>query len=257
MEPVAPRKRILRMKVERIRTSASVVLLGAFDTQAFLLEKLREAALLSPSDLATARCDELLPGQVLTLRFGSWGRLNVLSERWTFEVLEAPFIRASDFTLRCLRELAPSSTVRVMGLNAQADFRFLDPVERDAVGRRLVPVAGWGSWGRELARLMDEIPPDKAGHPGAVSAALRLPNPRQRAHGYLDIRWEALDIKGPPPALGMRLLSNDHYTPRDSGAPLSDSVLTATLLDTLGQEFDTSIQGALEIFEDILKDESS
>lgn len=245
------------MKIERIRTSASVVLLGVFDPQAFRLEKLSEAGLLSPSDFATAHYEELLPGQVVTLRFGSWGRLSVVQDRWAFDVLEAPFIRASDIAVRCMRELGPTPTVRVMGLNAQAEFRFVDPAERDALGRRLVPAAAWGRWGQELARRMDEIPPHRDGHPGAVSAALRLPNPRQRKHGYLDIRWEAINVKGPQMGLGVRLSSNDHYTPGAIAQEMSDSVLTATLLDALGQEFDTSIQGALEIFEDIMKGEPS
>lgn len=241
------------MKVERIATSASVVLVGSFDPQAFLLEKLREGAVLSASDLDTARYVELLPPQMLTLRFGNWGRLQVLPSRWVFDVFEMPFIRASDFALKCLLELAPTSKVREMGLNAQADYKFLDPAERDALGRRLVPASAWGAWGREVAARMDEVPPNEKGHPGAVGAALRLPLPRDRGHGFLDIRWEALEMAGPPSTLGMRLLSNDHYTPRATDPNMSDAVLNATLQDALAQEFDASIQGSLNIFEDIVR----
>lgn len=188
------------MQFERTKTSATVVLVGVFDPSAFLLEKLVDAALLAPADLKAARCEELLPGQLLTLRFGQWGRLNVLPGRWTFDIFEPPFIRACDFALRCIRELAPSSTVRAMGLNSSADFKFLDATQRDALGRRLVPAVAWGRWGRELARRMDEIPATEAGHPGALSAAMREPRPRGREHGYLDIRWEAFVSRSRPSA---------------------------------------------------------
>lgn len=246
------------MARELIRSSATIVLVGQFNPSAFVLQKIGASKLLSSGDLQASQYEQLLQQQITVIRVASWGLLTVQAEQFVFEVSEPPFVRASDFVLRCLRELAPDSRVRMLGLNASADYRFIDPALRDQLGRRLVPANSWGDWGRALASRMDEVPAHHAGHPGLISATFREPMPRGRDHGYRDIKIEALRRVADTEFWGVRFTSNDHFEPAQSAhwEGSSESVITATLLDAVEGDFETSIDDALMVFEDILNDGS-
>lgn len=241
------------MQKELSKSVASVVLLGSFAPDGFRLDHLTRHGLLSQDDLQSSQYLELLPGQVVTLRLGSWGRLQVVGDRMSVDSFQPPFVRGCDLALRCLREVAPDSKVRVLGINAEATYKLLDPVERDVLGQRLVPPQAWGNWGRMLTEKMRTLGPLDSGHPGMVTATFREPLPHGRKHGYFDIRIEAVQSAGPPPELGVRFQANDHYDPAKVEGQ-SEAVRTALMLDAVEQDFESSIARSLEVFEDILND---
>jgi len=237
-------------------TTVSVVLVGAFQTSKFVLDELERGGVLSKTDIADSSYKGLLKDQYVELTIGSWGHLTVIPDNLTIEVSEAPYIRAVDMVLKCLREIAPLSTVRAMGLNVKSSFSFVDHVERDNLGMRLSPPSGWGPWGQKVRESID-FPMTDARHGGLKSVVMRQPRPDGRESGYLDVRVDsASEARGNSVVPGVQIFVNDHHDmpPLAEGeeAP-SAHVQTAKMLDVLEGAFDSSIARSMEICDGIIQ----
>lgn len=225
----------------------SVVLVGAFAPSKFLLAALADAEVFSATDLASATYEMLVRDQAVHIKL-SWGSVQVFPERFTVEVAQAPYVRGADLLLKCMREVATGSVVRQMGINLKTEFIYQDPESRDLLGRRLLPAASWGSWGVDVAKSQ-KLPATDSLHGGLASATLREPKVEAGGvGGYVDARVDP--VIPTPSGWGVIISINDHYqysTSSLDGQKTSDSVVTATLLDTFEDSFDDSVARSMNI----------
>lgn len=231
---------------------ASVVLVGAFAPSKFLLPALAAADVLSSADVASAAYEMLLRDQGLQVSL-PWGTFLVTADRFTVEAKQAPYVRAADFVLKCMREIASASTVRQMGINLKTEYIFRDPTARDSIGKRLLPAAAWGPWGRVVEKSQ-ELPASDLQHGGLACAVLRQQKPEGRGvEGYVDAR---VDAATPTDAgWGVFVSINDHYQASGrtvGGRKVSEAVVTAGLLDMLEESFDSSVAASFEIANGII-----
>ena len=240
------------MKASQI--SVSIVLVGTFKPASFTLGSLASGNnLLSSADLQASQYLGLLVGQIVELKICSWGKLTVLPESCTLEVSEAPFVRAADLILRALRELAPESVVKKMGINTRCWYAYENPKDRDVVGMRLAPPENWGAWGKYVAKSI-ELPVADPKHGGLMAAVMRQGAPDDREAGYIDVRIESAAMTTAKLTIhGIQVLVNDHFeSAPDTDGKDSDRVQTVKLLETLERVFDTSIERSIKIAEDVI-----
>jgi hypothetical protein len=230
----------------------SVVLVGAFVPSKFVLPALAEAEVLSSSDLASAHYEMLVRDQAVHIIL-PWGSVQVVQERFTIEVAQAPYVRAADLILKCMREVATGSVVRQMGINLKSEYVYLDPADRDLLGRRLMPAAAWGSWGKDVAKSQ-ELPATSLMHGGLACAVLRQQKKEAGGvEGHVDARVDA--ARPTNAGWGVFISINDHYQASVSATgayKASDAVATATLLDTFSDAFDGSVARSMTIADGII-----
>jgi hypothetical protein len=230
----------------------SVVLIGAFAPSKFLLPALAEAQVLSSGDLASAKYELLVRDQAVHIFF-PWGSLQVVQDRLTVEVAQAPYVRAVDLILKCLREVATGSVVRQMGINLKSEYVYQDAVSRDLLGKRLMPAEAWGVWGKEVAKSQ-ALPATDPMHGGLTCAVLRRQKEEKNGvEGYVDARVDA--ARPTNAGWGVFISINDHYQPVGSATGVnkaSDAVVTATLLDVFAEVFDQSVASSMMIADGIV-----
>ena len=234
----------------------SVVLVGAFAPSKFLLPALAEAEVLSASDLATASYELLVRDQAVHIIL-PWGSIQVINERFTIEVAQAPYVRAADIILKCMREVATGSVVRQMGINLKSEYVYRNPASRDLLGRRLMPAVAWGAWGKEVAKSQ-ELPATDPMHGGLTCAVLRQQKREDAGiEGHIDARVDA--AKPTNAGWGVFVSINDHYQASASasggGYKASDAVATAALLDKFAEAFDSSVAQSMTIADGIIAGE--
>ena len=229
-------------------STLSLVLVGKFSPGDFSIESFVKTHSIGDEDAAQARYEAFVRDQVCDIRF-HWGKFAVVDQKLVIEVNEAPYIRASDLALKCLRELSQGAVVRQMGINYQAFFA-ANSEERDAVGRRLVPPKNWGMWGNQVAESLNFGISDPR-HGGMTAAALRQGKPDDRPAGHIDARVEPANRDS---VWGVLVSINDHYEmPKGrDGKLVPDRTATGTLLDALEEAFDKSVARSIEIARQIM-----
>lgn len=247
--------RRIRLEVGIMKPDSSVVtvvLVGAFMPSKFLLPALAEGEVLSASDLASANYELLVRDQAVHIIL-PWGSLQVVQERLIVEVAQAPYVRAVDLILKCMKELATGSVVRQMGINLKSEYVYLDAASRDLLGKRLLPAEAWGVWGKEVAKSQ-ALPATDVMHGGLAYAVLRQQKEdKSGVGGYVDAR---VDAAMPTSAgWGVFISINDHYQPVIAATGVnkaSDAVVTATLLDMFAEVFDQSVASSMMIADGII-----
>lgn len=234
-------------------TVVSVVLVGSFSPAKFMLPSLQGANALSASDLASAAYEMLVRDQVVHISL-PWGSVQVIQDRLTVDVFQAPYVRASDLILKCLKEVAAGAIVRQMGINLRSEYMYLDAVGRDVLGRRLLPAAAWGPWGQEVAESQN-LPATSPMHGGLACAILRQHKPPiGGVEGHIDARVDSL--LPTTAGWGVSILINDHYElleASNGGRHSSDLIATATLLDVFERSFDESVSRSMKIANGIVE----
>lgn len=226
-------------------SSVSAVLVGRFAPDDFSIDALAQCKAVAAGDLDAARYEAFLKGQVSSVRF-PWGKLAVTGEKLICEVKEAPYIRAADLALKCLREVSLTGTVRLLGINYVAHFEIADDSKRDEIGRRLMPPANWGSWGADVEESF-RYPATDSRHGGMITAVMRQGVPDDRPGGHMDVRVEPA-LRGS--VMGVLVSVNDHYeVPPKS---LSERTITSMLLDCLELNFDRSIDRSMSVAEELM-----
>ena len=229
-------------------TVVTIVLVGKFDPNLFRLEKLVECQALSEADSQASSYVALLPDQVVEIAM-PWGKLTALSERVSIEVAQVPFIRGADLALKCMREIAPSSLVRMFGINVTSIYQLPSIDARDALGTRLVPPTSWGAWG---VQVKDSLKLGGTKHGGMTLAVLRQGVPDDREGGWLDARVEPSRLfQNTAVQIGM----NDHYevpSVSEGGQTFSEKALSKKLLDRLESAFDLSVERSARVANEIV-----
>lgn len=236
-------------------TFATVVLVGDFAPAKLTLEELKKGGVLSKPDLDDATYHGLLKDEVVDIAFGSWGRITALKKTVSIQINEAPFIRGADLALRCIRELAPTSTIQMLGINVTSFYKFTDLNVRDKVGRALAPPSNWGVWGKEIEDSQSSYSPSDSRHGGLIKISMRQGVTDDRPAGYIDVHLEsAVRQQNEKTDIGIQIMVNDHYQVNQEGENGEDSsrVVTAKLLDILEANFDTSIERAITISNDVI-----
>ena len=242
------------MKAES--ASVSIVLLGKFQPDNFLPEKLVSGKVISRKLAEAASYVALLPGYQAQFKFG-WGELLVLQNRFQITTTEAPYIRICDFALKTLGDLAPESTVTAFGINRDSHYNLHSIAARDNLGKRLAPPEAWGAWGAKLRDSMKRKDRDAALHGGVLLVQMRLPFLENGIVGWLDVTVAPSSVI--PKNSGVFFRANHHHQvsysasegEEESKEP-SASDTTSKLLASLFDRFENSIADSESIFQGII-----
>ena len=230
-------------------SSVTLVLVGTFPTAAFSIESLAKTDSIGSDDARLATYEAFVRGQVCDIRL-PWGKFAAVEDKLVVEVNEAPYVRAVDLAIKCLRDISSGGVVRQMGINHLAFFE-ATLEERDVIGRRLLPPENWGGFGTEVAKGFNYAVKDPR-HGGLTIAVLRLGKFDDRPGGYTDARVEPGN-RGH--TTGIVVSINDHYEmpPNKDGSPVSDRAATAALLDYLEGNFDNSVERSIRFVNQIIE----
>ncbi len=235
-------------------TSATIVLLGKFKPDVFLPEVLSSARVISKSEAKVAKFRALLPDAAVHLEL-SWGELLVTKDRVQVSTTEAPYVRICDFVIKALHDMETESAVSAFGINLESHFNLGSINARDNLGRRIAPPEAWGNWGSEILKSMQSKSPLRG---GMMHLQMRMPFVEDKVAGWMDV------FAGPseriPNNTGVFFRTNHHHqSPKQeaSGAEKTQSAPTRTnpltLLDSLAERFDASIDRAVNIFNGVLQ----
>ena len=230
-------------------SSVTLVLVGSFSPVAFSIDSLAETNSIGADDARLARYEAFVRGQVCDIRL-PWGKFAAVESKLVVEVNEAPYIRAADLAIKCLRDVSSGGVVRQMGINHQAFFE-TTLEERDVVGRRLVPPENWGGFGVEVAEGFNYGVKDPR-HGGLTVAVLRLGKFDDRPGGFTDARVEPGNRNN---TTGIVVSINDHYEmpANKDGNPVSDRIATGALLDYLEASFDKCVERSIRFVNQIIE----
>lgn len=237
------------------RTKISLVLIGQFNPDNFMPEKLAEGKAIAKNEAAKAKLITLVPKQSVQYTL-SWVEITATSNRLQFSSLEAPYIRVCDLAIKTLRDLYPESSVIEFGINVDCDFDFISAEARNNFGIKIAPPNPWGAWGSELLKSMSDERVGTELQGGVLNQQMRLPFSSDGVYGWRDV------VVGPsleiPNQLGVLMRSNHHHQVKELN-PDSDGFNTALsrdestdrLLTHLAATFDDSVDQALTIFSEV------
>lgn len=221
----------------------------------FVPAKLAEAGAIAKEELSQIAWTALVPNQAVEYQF-SWGRLFAVSDRFTIETQQVPFVRVADLALKCMREVASRAVVSRFGINFVCHFRLNRSQDRDRMGQRLVPLKNWGKWGSTVEESLS-FPAQDPRHGGMMTVVVRQGKPEDRDAGWIDVKIEPSMVIAD--GQGVLIAVNDHYESHlVHSHRLNDNFEERTrkesdaLLTQLEQSFDSSIDRAEKIMNDIL-----
>jgi hypothetical protein len=222
-----------------------VVLVGSFQPNDAMPEKLVEAETISRNEAKAVTFKSLLSGQIVDIDLG-WGSLQVVPQRVVVITSKAPYVRAADLALRIARDGSRPAVVTMFGINREFHYKFASSKDRDAFGVRLAPPSAWGTWGDSLAAEMEDASLDPKQHSGLLSMTMRRMHMPNREGGWLDLSVTATGSSVEEAAVSVR--ANDHYQfdpdkdPETLSADSHAASRTLRLLDSLASNFDESIK---------------
>jgi len=232
----------------------SLVLLGEFKPDSFLLDKLAAGKVISKKVVESASVIALLPMQTVQYDL-SWAMLAVYRNKFQIISSEAPHIRICDLVLKTLGDLAPDSTVSQFGINVEHHHDFGNFEARNEFGCRIAPPEAWGSWGQTIRASMMGEDCGTSLQGGVMSVHMRKPFAEGILTGWRDV------IVEPSPEIktGICVRSNHHHqlTNLDPDAEKLEPSLTADeatsfLLAALSNQFEKSVEDAVSIIEGVI-----
>lgn len=235
--------------------SVNIVLLGKFRPDNFLPDKLALGKVISRKVAESASLLSLIPGHQVQFKFG-WGELLVLQNRFQITTAEAPYIRACDFIIKALGDLAPEAEVNAFGINRDSHYDLHTVAARNRLGTRLAPPEAWGAWGKKLRETMEGKREGTSLQGGVLFLQMRQPFLDDGITGWLDVTVTPSSVI--PNATGVCFRSNHHHQlsyavegEKVQKEP-SASEITSRLLASLSDRFDNSIGDAEAIFEGVI-----
>lgn len=234
--------------------SVSVVLVGSFKPSDFVMGSLQHAKALSASDLSKSTYIALLADQAVEIEL-PWGKLLALSDRFSVELSQVPYVRAADLVSKCLRDVSPSATVTKVGINVISHYRFANMYERDKFAVRLVPPLAWGTFGKEVLESM-KMADDR--HGGIIDVTMRMGRPDDREIGWIDARIQQSTLI--PQNAGAAVSINDHYeclSADKSGVQLPARLISERLLELVESRFDQAIERLFQLADRIVSGENA
>src|SRR5580658_8897869 len=163
----------------------AVVLLGSFDPDAALPEKLANAGAIRADEATEAKYRALLQGQVADYSLG-WCNISAVRDRFTVESSQPPYVKIADLILKTLAELMPNAVLTKIGINRHYKMKFPDSETRDDLGTRLVPPAQWGDWGKQISNRIEAN--HATHHGGMVQVTMREGPIEGREMGWRDVQ---------------------------------------------------------------------
>lgn len=236
-------------------SQVSLVLLGRFNPDDFHPKKLKDASVITIGDAEVVDYVVLIPGQTLQFKL-SWCEFLVVPDRLQIVVYEAPYIRACDFVLKAINDMAPKSVVRAFGINKDAHYDLGSIKARNELGVKLAPPSRWGDWGKRIEDDIQNKLNKAENHGGVLSIHMRDVFTEGSIAGHLDV------TVGPSNKIqndrGVSFKFNHHHAIDTVQLPTSDSnivlaEITTKLLSMISERFDASVNRADEIFEGVLR----
>ena len=225
------------MRIEPEISGLSVVLLGKFNPAIFTPAWFAMHGLLPESAAKSATLE--VAHQQLTTFSTDWLRLQVKTELFSVETLQAPYIRLRDLVVRVFKEHLYHTPLTAFGINRHVHFQVSSATTRDRIGRTLAPVEPWGAWRHDLG-LDSE-------HGGMTSLTMSQVNPKGRPKGgRINVKVEPSNLIGQG-RLGVYVQVNDHYA-NDDANPRAGGHLMGLLEDN----FDRSLRRSDSIIDHVM-----
>ena len=225
------------MRLEPEISGVAVVLLGDFNPAIFTPAWFAMHGLLSRA--AADSADLQVAHPQVTVFSTDWLRLQVTTDRFMADTVQAPHVRVRDLVVRVFKEHLHHTPVNAMGVNRNVHFRVGSSAERDRIGRALAPIAPWGHWRQELG-LDGE-------HGGMTSLTMSQLRPGDRPlGGRVQVKVEPSNRIGDG-RFGVYVQVNDHYAVAGGTADGG-----AQLMGFLQDRFDASIRRSDDIIDHIM-----
>ena len=241
-----------------VKSTVNLVLLGSFNPDSFLPKKLAEGKVITSKMANSASLIALMPTQTVHFIL-EWAEILVLQDRLQITSLEAPHIRVCDFVLKVPQDLAINSTVSQFGINVVCHYDLESVDARNNFGKRIAPPDVWGAWGQKISESMSNYEKGTYLQGGVINVKFRKPFNHDGINGWLDI--SVTPSPEVPNNTGVLLQSNHHHQvlsiDPDADADkivVSDTEQTSTLLKSLSDNYEKSIEDAFSIFKEALSE---
>ena len=235
-------------------SAVTLVGLGKFDPNRFLLESLVASKAISEAEADRSKVMALLPDQVVHFTL-PWGELLVLRDRLHASATEAPFIRVADIVAQTMSTAEDRCSLRAFGINFEAHYDIGSMAARDAFAMRLAPSDAWGDWGRAIRKSMEST--DIEVHGGITVLTMRERIRVGDIRGWYDVTLTSSEKV--PNNSGVRFLTNHHHEYAPESPPAADLSIkdkaneqTAALLAALEVGFDDSIEKGERIIAEVM-----
>ena len=225
------------MRIEPEISGVSIVLLGDFNPAIFTpawfaLHKLLPESVANNAELQVAH-------QQATAFDADWLQLRVVTDQFSAETSQAPYIRLCDLVLRVFKEHLHHTPLKALGINRSVHFRVGSFAERDRIGRTLAPIEPWGTWAKQIG-LDGE-------HGGMRSLTMTQINPEGRAKGdSINVTVEPSNRVGEG-RVGIYVSVNDHYSIENPSPGTAQQ-----LMGLLEENFETSIKRSDGVIDHIM-----
>ena len=224
------------MRIEPEIGGVSIVLLGAFNPAIFTPAWFALRGLLPKSAAESAKLH--VAHQQLTVFSIDWLNLEVRTDRFSVETLQAPITRVLDLTVRIFKEQLYHTPLTALGINRDVHFRVDSQAARDRIGNALAPLEPWGSWRQSLG-LDGE-------YGGMTSLRMSQLRPEGKPQGcQIHIRVEPSNRIST--GTGVYVGVNDHYAIDGMG-----SEVRSQLMMFLENDFEKSIRHSDAIIDHIM-----
>ena len=214
------------MRIEPEISGVAINILGKFNPAIFTPAWFALHNLLPQSAADSANLG--IAHQQLTAFSTDWLRLEVSTERFTAETLQAPNIRLRDLVVSVFNKHLYHTPLSALGINRSVHFQVPSMAARDRLGRILAPVEPWGAWMHALGSTGEQG--------GMTSLTMTQVDPEGRPPGgRINVKVEPSNRIGQG-RLGVFVEVNDHYA-IDNTSPSAGKQLMRLLDDN----FDSSL----------------
>lgn len=215
----------------------SVIVVGKFSPAIFTPAWFALHGLL-PDGVAES-AELMVAHQQVTKFKADWLDLQVTSDQFQVETLQAPHIRVHDLILRVFRERLRHTPVTAFGINRNVHFQVESLAVRDKLGRTLAPIEPWGRWGRELGVDGE--------HGGMNSLTMSQIDPDGRpSGGRVNVKVEP-SVRVGNGRTGVYVGVNDHYVVEDTGLDDADR-----LMALFEDSFSASLSRSKELVDQVM-----
>ena len=224
------------MRIQPEIDGAAVVLRGSFNPAIFTPAWFVLHELL-PNTAAETATLQVAHDQVTEFSF-DWLSLQVTTDTFVAETVQAPHIRVRDLVLRVFQEHLYHTPLRLIGINRNVHVP-LGPAELDRIGRTLAPVEPWGGFVEEM----------DLGGPGGGMTTLKMSqlSPKGRPAGsQINITVGPSNRIGGG-RLGVYVQVNDQYA-----IPKDDPPSGQELLRALEDNFEPSLLRSASVVDHVL-----
>ncbi len=225
------------MGIEPEISGVSVVMLGDFNPAIFTPAWFVLHGLL-PEDVAD-NAELRIAHRQVTEFVAEWLRIQVTSERFFAETLQAPHVRLCDLVARTFREYLHHTPITALGINHDVHFRVESFAERDRIGRTLAPVKPWGAWGQNLG--LD----GESGGMMSLTMSQIEPDGRPKG-GQINVTVEP-SVRVGKGRTGVNVRVNDHYAIENTNLGSA-----GRLMDLFEGNFDISLERSNGIIDHIM-----